>query len=72
MIIIIILSGNLYFICRNVNLCFPSVSKFYGENNMIKRLLAKLTGIDKFLIVNKSQTSVYNIVKFIKTSNILL
>lgn len=74
MTIIIIHLGNLYdyYLYRNVNICFPAVSKFYGENNMMKKLLTRLTGLDKFLIVNKNQASLYNIVKFIKTSKFLL
>jgi hypothetical protein len=28
----------------------------------------KLTGLEKFLIISKNQTSIFNIIKFVKTS----
>ena len=64
--------GNYYFNGRNIVICFPTTSKFYGENNNLKKILSKLTGLDKFLIINKNQTSVHNMIKFVKISKLYL
>ena len=62
---IIILSGNVYFYSRNIGIIFPVQSKYHGENNTIKRVLTTLTGVEKFALINRRQTSVKSAVKYL-------
>jgi len=62
---IITLSGNLFIYSRNIGIIFPIQSKYHGENNVIKRVLTSLTGVEKFALLNRRQTSVKSAVKFL-------
>lgn len=54
---------------RNVAIIFPFDSKYFGANNLVKRLLSSLTGIEKFILINKRQSSSKASLKFIVGSN---
>lgn len=54
---------------RNIALTFPYQSKYFGENNLLRKIFTKLTGIEKFLIINKNQTSIKSALKYIMQSS---
>lgn len=59
------LSGTILFILRNIAIIFPVQSKYYGENNILKKILSTLTGIEKFALINKRNSSAKSALKFL-------
>ncbi len=48
---------------------FPYQTKFFGENNLLKRILTTLTGIEKFALINRKQGNARSIATYIIQSN---
>jgi hypothetical protein len=48
---------------------FPFQSKYFGENNLIKRMISSLTGVEKIILLNRRQNSSKRALKHIMDSN---